>query len=396
MKKVLFTNLLIAGVLLSALFVTFTKSRAVTPPDSWPELAPSPTPNVINTSSNQKTLELVFAIDTTGSMGGLIEGAKQRVWGIVNEVMQSSARPRVRVGLVAYRDRGDQYVTQITPLTEDLDAVYSRLMDFRADGGGDTPENVRRALADAVHKAGWAQQSNNVAQILFLVGDAPPHEDYQDEPDAARTVQQARQRDIVVNTIQCGNLAGTRPVWETIAQTGQGQYFSIAQDGGVAVITTPYDDKLGALSNQMGGTYMTYGAGEVQASNLTRQADSELKILAGAASAAKADRALNKAVNSRAYDGDLLQEVENGRLKLEEVKEAELPAELKTLSATDRKKEVDKRLAERQKLRDEITQLSKQRAEYLEVERKKQKQPTGFDAAVSAALKAQLAKKGIR
>ena len=396
MKKLMFTNLLIAGVLLSALFFTFAMSRAGAPPDPPPDSTPSPTPNVVNAASNNKTLELVFAIDTTGSMGGLIEGAKQRVWGIVNEVMQAPSRPRVRVGLVAYRDRGDQYVTQITPLTEDLDVVYSRLMDFRADGGGDTPEDVRRALADAVHKAGWAQQSSNVAQILFLVGDAPPHEDYQDEPDAVRTVQQARQREIVVNTIQCGNLAGTRPVWQSIAQAGQGQYFSIAQDGGVAVITTPYDEKLGTLSNQLGGTYLTYGEADKQAASSAKFKEAESKIATAAPMVAQADRALNKAVNSRAYDGDLLQEVESGRLKLEDVKEAELPTELKKLSAADRKKEVEKRMAERSKLREQITQLSKQRAEYLEAERKKQKQPTGFDAAVSAALKAQLANKGIR
>src|SRR5262245_66568472 len=63
-----------------------------------------------------KTLEMVFVIDTTGSMGGLIEGAKQKTWHIINEVMQKSSKPRVRVGLVAYRDRGDAYVTKVLPL----------------------------------------------------------------------------------------------------------------------------------------------------------------------------------------------------------------------------------------------------------------------------------------
>src|SRR3546814_19375662 len=58
---------------------------------------------------NRDTLEMVFVLDTTGSMGGLIEGAKQRIWGIINEVMQKPSKPRVRVGLVAYRDNGDEY-----------------------------------------------------------------------------------------------------------------------------------------------------------------------------------------------------------------------------------------------------------------------------------------------
>ncbi|NJM52225.1 MAG: VWA domain-containing protein [Blastocatellia bacterium] len=132
-------------------------------------------------SNNQKTLEMVFVLDTTGSMGGLIEGAKTKIWGIVNDVMQRKDRPRVKIGLVAYRDNGDAYVTQVTALTEDLDKVYSTLMDFRAEGGGDTPENVRRALAEGVEKAGWTKTNSNTAQVLFLVGDAPP-QNYQQEP----------------------------------------------------------------------------------------------------------------------------------------------------------------------------------------------------------------------
>src|SRR5713226_8152037 len=93
----------------------------------------------------KQTLELVFALDTTGSMGGLIDGAKQRIWGIVNGVLQGQMARKVRVGLVAYRDRGDTYVTKVVPLSEDLDKVYSKLMDFQAEGGGDTPEDVRQA-----------------------------------------------------------------------------------------------------------------------------------------------------------------------------------------------------------------------------------------------------------
>ena len=129
----------------------------------------------VEVKSDGPTMEMVFVLDTTGSMGGLLTGAKQRIWGIVNEVMQTSSVSSVKVGLVAYRDRGDQYVTQVLPLTEDLDKVYSSLMDYEADGGGDEPENVRRALADGVAKAGWSQAASNHAQILFLVGDAPPH-----------------------------------------------------------------------------------------------------------------------------------------------------------------------------------------------------------------------------
>src|ERR1044071_3298776 len=135
-------------------------------------------PTIPPVSSDKPTMEMVFVLDTTGSMGGLLTGAKERIWGIVNEVMQTSKLSTVKVGLVAYRDHGDQYVTQVLPLTNDLDKVYTTLMDYNADGGGDAPEDVRQALADGGNKAGWSESSASTAQILFLVGDAPPHNDY--------------------------------------------------------------------------------------------------------------------------------------------------------------------------------------------------------------------------
>ncbi|MDO8439058.1 MAG: VWA domain-containing protein, partial [Telluria sp.] len=103
------------------------------------------------------TIELLFVLDTTGSMEGMIDGAKTKIWGIVNDVLQrqGNTRARVRVGLVAYRDRGDAYVTRITPLSDNLDVVYAQLMRYQAAGGGDGPEDVRSALADGLRAGGW-------------------------------------------------------------------------------------------------------------------------------------------------------------------------------------------------------------------------------------------------
>jgi len=367
---------------------------------SKPVIQPVP---LVDAGKDDSSLEMVFVLDTTGSMGGLIEGAKQRIWGIVNEVMQSSSHPAVRIGLVAYRDRGDQYVTQVLPLTNDLDKVYSTLMDYQAGGGGDTPEDVRQALTDGVRRAGWSQTSSRTAQIIFLVGDAPPHQDYQDEQDTAITATEAVQKGMIVNTIQCGSLVGTKEVWEAIAQRGQGQYFSIAQDGGVQAITTPYDEQLGQLANKLGGTYLAYGGGAGTEGERYREvrkemADvSEARVATSAPSSAKAERALNKAVNANAYIGDLLQSIENGSVKLESVKDEDLPADIRKLTPEGRKQEIEKRLKERRELRAQIVSLSKQRGEFIASERKKNGgKQTGFDAAVATALKEQLSRKGIK
>ena len=124
----------------------------------------------------------------------------------------------------------------------------------------------------------------------------------------------------------------------------------------------------------------------------------ESNVTAAAPVTAQAERAVNKALNRDAYVGDLLQSIENGTVKLDEVKSEDLPADLRKLSAAERKKEVEQRLAERKKIRDEIVTLKKQRDDYVAAERNKQTgaKATGFDAAVASALREQLSRKGIK
>ena len=83
-----------------------------------PAVHASPTPRV----------EVVFCLDTTGSMEGLIEGAKQKIWSISNKIVGGEPTPDLYIGLVGYRDYGDQYVTRVHPLDDDLDRVYENLM----------------------------------------------------------------------------------------------------------------------------------------------------------------------------------------------------------------------------------------------------------------------------
>ena len=111
---------------------------------------------------------------------------------------------------------------------------------------------------------------------------------------------------------------------------------------------------------------------------------------------AQADRALNKAVNSFQYDGDLVQDVENETVKIEDVKKEDLPEDLQRITVAERKKEIDRRIAERKAIRTEILALSKQRDAYIAAERKKQGKANGFDTAVAQALREQLLRKGIK
>ena len=159
----------IATIVTGALFTQRHGEPAVTQPtptDTQIQTVPT-----IATNAAVHHVDVVFAVDTTGSMGGLIEGAKRTVWSIATHIRQTDPQADLRIGLVAYKDIGDVYVTRDFPLTTDLDSVFAELSSYTAAGGGDDPEDVDAALYDAVYKMKWGDDAK---KLVFLVGDAPP------------------------------------------------------------------------------------------------------------------------------------------------------------------------------------------------------------------------------
>lgn len=374
----LFSCQLLSATLLAGSLLVLPAAHATSPPIAREEAA---------------TVELVFVLDTTGSMGGLLEGAKTKIWSIVNGIMQQRKQQnvQVRVGLIAYRDRGDDYVTKVTPLTSDLDEVYAQLMSLRAQGGGDTPEDVRTALAEALDKSGWSQSGPRTSQIMFLVGDAPPHDDYVQVQTTTASAKKARQQGIIINTIQCGSMQETIMPWRNIAQYGGGEYFAIEQNGGVNAIATPYDPELARLGEQVGATYLAYGRADMRHAKQAKQSKMEMSVSAAAPMAAQADRAVNKALNSRAYDeADLVQEVAKGNTSLAKVAEAELPEALAKLKPEERQAKLDQMIQERKALQAKIIEVSKKRDAYLAQQASKTAGGNGFDAKVAQALAKQI------
>jgi Mg-chelatase subunit ChlD len=209
-------------------------------------------------------IEAVFVLDTTGSMGGLIQAAKDKIWSIAATMAAAQPAPEIRLGLVAYRDRGDDYVTRVVDLTKDLDGLHAELMQLQAQGGGDGPESVNQALHEALNRIGWSRDQG-VYRVIFLVGDAPAHMDYPNDVPYPQTLAEAQRRGIRVNAIQCGTLTETTREWQRIAQLGNGGYFQVEQSGGAVAIATPYDESLAKLSSELDETRIYYGRAEERA-----------------------------------------------------------------------------------------------------------------------------------
>jgi hypothetical protein len=339
-------------------------------------------------------LEVCFVLDTTGSMSGLIEGAKQKIWSIANQMISAKPTPEIRLGLVAYRDRGDEYVTRTYDLSSDIDDVYSHLQSFRAAGGGDEPESVNEALRDAVRKMSWSQD-RKVLKIIFLVGDAAPHMDYANGPKYPEVCKEAMKKDLIINTVQCGSIGRTTPFWKEIAQLSEGSYAAIAQSGNMAVIATPMDGELAELNRKLGTTLVAYGAEPARRAVATKQLAAE-----SAPAAVAADRL---AFNSRygvavQGEGELLDSLSSGKVKLESVKKDQLPTEFQKLDSDELKAEIGKKQKERSEIQAQIQKLSQAREEYITAERKrlaKEGKGDSFDEKVAANIRAQAARKGI-
>ena len=249
------------------------------------------------TSQSKPRIEVCFVLDTTGSMGGLIEGAKQKIWSIANEMISAQPTPELKLGLIGYRDRGDEYVVKSFSLTDDIDAIYGHLREFQAGGGGDAPESVNEALAEAIHKMPWSSD-NKVLKIIFLVGDAPPHMDYPNGPKYPDLCREAAKKDLIINTIQCGEMAETKPIWQEIAKLSEGSYVGISQSGNVAVISTPMDKELSRLNERIGATLIPYGDSKLQA-----EVHAKYAMAASAPVSAMADRLSYNSKTGKAVQG---------------------------------------------------------------------------------------------
>jgi Mg-chelatase subunit ChlD len=333
------------------------------------------------------TLEVVFVLDTTSSMSGLIEGAKQKIWSIASRMASGKPTPRIRVGLVAYRDQGDAYVTKRFDLTEDLDAMYGNLKGLTAEGGGDTPEHVGRGLGEAVKLMTWSQDPKT-ARLIFLVGDAPAHDDYHDGWELKTWAKRAVEKGIVVNTIRCGSDADTEREFREVAKLADGSFVSIGQEGGMVAVATPYDAEMSKLNAELADKTLVGGAAPARVA-----AEGALKEMKAMAPSAAADRISYRAKVSPAAPMvtvstsgagagiDLTREP----TKVNELPKDQLPDALRGMSDGERVKYVEKVAAEKKAAESKLVTLSKQRDEWVTTNAKAAK--GSFDDQVFESVK---------
>lgn len=350
--------------------------------------AHSKSPSFEKSAQQVSSIEVAFVLDTTGSMGDLIAGAKQKIWSIANTIVDINPDADIRMALVAYRDVGDEYVVRLHKMSTDIQGVYGNLVSLRANGGGDTPESVNEALNTAIDKISWTE-GNNTRRIVFLVGDAPPHMDYGNAPKYPEVLKQATQQNITVHAIQAGLSNETARIWKDIAQRGGGSYIPIPQNGGqISQIQTPYDQPIIELQRKLDGTVVPYGTNEMR-DDLSQKLEEKA---AGSISKRVDNSAFYSKRSSRKEvvtgDGDIVAAIRNEDIKLGDVAASELPAPMQSMSPTEQRAYIDELIGQRVVIENDMLELVKKREEFI-IDAEKSSGSTSnmsFDQAVRNAL----------
>jgi Mg-chelatase subunit ChlD len=338
--------------------------------------------------ASHPVVDIVFALDTTSSMSGMITAAKAKIWDLARIAQQGQPTPELRVGLVAFRDRGDEYVTKKLDLTPDLDRVYARLTDLTAGGGGDGPEHVLKGLKDSLDES-WSNDPRAV-KLLYLVGDAPPHLDYQDGITVASVVAEARDKQVRITGIRCGAEAETLAAWQRFATPTDGEVASIDASGGVATVVTPFDKELASLNAKLAATEVHTGSAAERAAE-----DEAVHRSLTADPAAQADRAafFGAAADAPAASGsfDLVRAAPTA---VATARPEDLPDELRALGPADRQAYVDRKRGEREALVAQVKDLSAKREAY-KTSSAPAPSPDSFDSKVYHAMKSAGSARGV-
>jgi Mg-chelatase subunit ChlD len=148
-------------------------------------------------------LDIVFIMDTTGSMGDEINRLRQTLEIITMNIESFSPNPALRLGMVLYKDKSDAYVTKVVPFTDSIEIFQNELNKIDASGGGDYPEDLQSALYDTIKKMEW---NENGIRLAFIITDAPPHLDYNQEYSYFDAAREAKQRGIKLFSLGTGGL----------------------------------------------------------------------------------------------------------------------------------------------------------------------------------------------
>ena len=333
-------------------------------------------------------VQIALLLDTSNSMDGLINQAKSQLWDIVNEFSYAKCgndtRPNLQIALYQYGNdnlsANEGYIQQVLGFSSDLDEISEKLFSLTTNGG---EEYCGKVLQTSLHQLPW-NKNPDLLRMIFIAGNEPFN---QGRYNYRTALANANEKDVVVNTIFCGNYElGINTDWKNGASLTGGEYMAIDHNKKVVHINTPYDDIIIKLNSRLNTTYVSYGsmgqskfiAQEVQDSNALEMEE-----------AVAVKRAVSK--SSRLYNNknwDLVDAYDDAEFEISSVENDELPEELQGKNEKEIKRYVDNKKNEREEIQKEIQEYNKKRLAYIS-EHQKENNSGELENAMIKAIKKQ-------
>ncbi|MDR6456941.1 hypothetical protein J2786_000034 [Chryseobacterium vietnamense] len=323
-----------------------------------------------NATLKDNKIQVALLLDTSNSMDGLIDQAKSRLWNIVNTLTTlkyNGKAPQIEIALYEYGNDGirdENYIRQVTPLTQDLDLVSEKLFALRTNGGS---EYCGAVIRDAAANLNWDGNEKSM-KLIYIAGNEAFDQGKINYKDV---ISKSKAKNIYTNTIFCGSREeGIQTFWQNGASLGGGKYFNIDSDRKVLYIETPYDLKISECNAKLNDTYIYYGnhGSEYRLKQITQDKNAEMQSASNLVERTVAKSKKNAYKNDH---WDLVDKAEKDAGFIATVKESELPAELKGKSKEEIQKTIAAKSAARDKIQKEIEELSKKRQTYIDSEMKK-------------------------
>ena len=343
----------------------------------------------------QQTIKVALLLDTSNSMDGLINQAKAQLWEIINELSFARygiQKPNLEIALYEYgNDRiesSDGFVRQVLAFNSDLDEISEKLFSLTTNGG---KEYCGQVISASLKELEWGENNNDL-RLIFIAGNEPFT---QGKLHYKEAISDAIEKDIIINTIFCGNYTqGISGMWQDGANLGGGDYMTINQNKKVIHIITPYDDDIIILNKQLNNTYIYFGnKGILQ---YEKQAIQD-KNATNFSSSVSIGRAISK--SNRFYKNsswDLIDKSQEEEINYSEIKRTNLPKELQNMSDEALEKYVNTLGKERAVIKNKMNKLDQKRRAYITNKQQDSAKNNELESVILKAIKKQAIKKNYK
>ncbi|WP_431165940.1 vWA domain-containing protein [Tenacibaculum halocynthiae] len=347
---------------------------------------------IIKNDDKKQTVKVALLLDTSNSMDGLINQAKAQLWEIVNELSYAKCRgksPNLKIALYEYGNSRlsvkEGYIKLVSKFTSDLDEISEHLFSLTTNGGS---EYCGQAIQTSINELKWGEDKGDL-KMIFIAGNEPFTQGKVNFKDA---ITDAKEKDITINTIFCGNYnQGISGSWQQGAHLGGGDYMTINQNKNIVHIVTPYDNDIIILNKKLNKTYLYYG--NKGASKYEKQAkqDTNAEALDEVVVVKRAVTKSSKLYNNASWD--LVDASKDKNFSYKKLKKKQLPSYLQNKSTQEIKNYVKKQHAERKEIQLKIQELSKKRKKFVTKKQKKNNKKNELESVIIKAIKKQAKKK---